>query len=69
VPASDEQRVEEGVRRYRQFKQAKKRLAEIGAQALELVEDLGRSLLAPYPPDDPLPPAKRRGSKAGTRRS
>ena len=69
VPAGDEQRVAEGVSRYRRFKRAKKRLAEIGYQELELVENLGRSLLAPYPPDDPLPPAKRRRKKAGTHRS
>ena len=69
VPASDEQRVAAGVSCYRRFKQAKKRLAEIAARELELVEDLGRSLLGPYPPDDPLPPAKRRGKKAGARRS
>jgi hypothetical protein len=67
VPASEEQRVAEGVSRYRRFKQAKRRLAAIGAQQLELVEDLGRSLLAPYPPDHPLPPAKRRGKKPGAR--
>lgn len=67
VPAGDEQRVAEGVSRYRRFKQVKKRLAEIGARELELAEDLGRSLLAPYPPDDPLPPARRRGRKPGAR--
>lgn len=67
VPAGDERRVAEGVSRYRRFKRAKKRLAEIGHQELELVEDLGRSLLAPYPPDNPLPPAKRRRKKAATR--
>jgi hypothetical protein len=69
VPAGDEQRVAEGVSRYRRFKQAKKRLAEIGAQELEVAEDLGRSLLAPYPPEDPLPPPKRRRKKAAARRS
>ena len=65
VPVADEQRVAEGVSRYRRFKETKKRLVEIGEKELELVEDLGRSLLAPYPPDDPLPPAKRRGRKPG----
>lgn len=67
VPTSDEQRVAEGVSRYRRFKQAKKRLAQIGAQELELVDGLSRSLLAPYPPNDPLPPAARRGKKSGAR--
>jgi hypothetical protein len=68
VPTGDEARVADGVSRYRRFRQAKKHLAQIGAQELDLVEDLGRSLLAPYPPDDPLPPAARRGKKAGARR-
>jgi hypothetical protein len=67
VPAGDERRVAEGVGRYRRFKRMKRRLAEIGDQELELVEDLGRSLLAAYPPDDPLPPAKRRGKRAAVR--
>ena len=67
VPTGDEERVALGVSRYRRFKQAKKHLAEIGARALDLVEDLSRSLLAPYPPDDPLPPAVRRRKKAGAR--
>ena len=69
VPAGDEARVADGVGRYRRFKQARKRLAELGAQGQQLVEDLGRSLLAPYPPEDPFPPAKRQGKKAGVRRS
>ena len=67
VPTSDEQRVGEGVSRYRRFRQAKKRLAEIGDLQQELVEDLGRSLLAPYPPDHPLPAARRRERKSGAR--
>lgn len=69
VPAADETRVADGVGRYRRFKQARKRLAEIGARELELAEDLGRSLLAPYPPDNPLPPPARRRKKAGAPRS
>jgi hypothetical protein len=69
VPTGDERRVADGVSRYRRFRESKKRLAEIGALVLELVEDLGRSLLAPYPPNDPLPPARRRGRKSGARQS
>ena len=71
VPARDEQHVAKGVSRYRRFRRMRKRLVELGASQLELVDELGRSLLAPYPPEDPLPPAKRRGRKAhnGARRS
>jgi len=71
VPAGDEQRVAKGVSRYRRFRRMRKRLVELEALQLELVDELGRSLLAPYPPEDPLPPARRRGRKAhnGSRRS
>lgn len=71
VPAGDEQRVAAGVGRYRRFRRVRKRLVDLEALQLELVDELGRSLLAPYPPEDPLPPAKRRGRKArnGARRS
>ena len=71
VPASDEDRVAAGVDRYRRFRRMRKRLVELEALQLELVDELGQSLLAPYPPGDPLPPASRRGRKAhyGSRRS
>jgi hypothetical protein len=64
VPAGDEERVAEGVVRYRRFRRMRKRLVELEALVLELMDDLGRSLLLPYPPEDPLPPASRRGRKA-----
>jgi Family of unknown function (DUF6788) len=64
VPASDEELVATGVARYRRYRRMRKRLAELGALQLELVDELGQSLLAPYPPEDPLPPASRRGRKA-----
>ena len=54
----------EGVARYRRFRRMRKRLVELEALVLELMDDLGRSLLLPYPPEDPLPPASRRGRKA-----
>ena len=71
VPESDEAFVAAGVARYRRFRRMRKRLVELEALQLELVDELGQSLLAPYPPEDPLPPASRRGRKAqnGPRRS
>jgi len=71
VPASEEEHVAAGVARYRRFRRIRKRLMELDALMLELVDDLGRSLLMPYPPENPLPPASRRGRKAKneTRRS
>jgi len=61
VPAADEVRVAAGVTRYRRFREARGRLAVLAQQQLELVDEFGRSLLEPYPPDNPLPPPKRRG--------
>lgn len=63
VPSSDEFRVAECVARYRRFQQARKKLAEIAKRQLELVDALGHVLLASYPPDDPIPPARKRGRK------
>lgn len=63
VPAKDEVMVAEGVVRYRRFWQLRRRLAELGTVELELAERLGQSLLGPYPPDKPLPPARRRGRR------
>jgi len=64
VPASDEGRVAAGVARYRRFWRMRKRLVEIGALVRELVDELGRALILPYPPKAPLPPPSRRGRKA-----
>lgn len=73
VPSADEVHVAQGVDRYRRFRAARARLAEklgdLARQQLELVDALGRALLEPYPPDDPIPPAGKRGrrSKRGVR--
>jgi len=65
VPAADEVRVAAGAQRYRRFQSERARLgrelAKLMRRQLELVDALGRSLLEPYPPDNPLPPPTRRG--------
>lgn len=61
VPASEEAKVAAGVERYRRFHRAGARLARLARQQLELVDELGRSLLEPYPPQNPLPAARKRG--------
>lgn len=68
VPAADEVHVAAGSERYRRFREARsalaKGLARLNRHQLELVDALGRSLLEPYPPDNPLPPPARRGRPA-----
>lgn len=61
VPVEDEAEVAAGVQRYRHFRQMRERLAELGQLQLQLAEQLGLKLLKPYPPDNPLPPPRRRG--------
>lgn len=67
VPAAGEAEVAEGVTRYREFFRARAELAELARLQSDLVENLGQSLLKPYPPDRPLPPAQRRGRRSGRR--
>lgn len=61
VPNSDETAVATGVQRYRRFWKARARLANLNQQQLELIDELGRSLLDPYPPGNPLPAASHVG--------
>jgi hypothetical protein len=61
IPAGEEVKVASGVERYRLFHRRRAELAELLKGLLDLVDVLGRSLLGPYPPHNPLPPAKRRG--------
>jgi len=63
VPAAEEEHVRAGVERYRRLMSARADLAELAQQQLELVDQLGRSLLEPYPRDKPLPPASRFGRR------
>lgn len=67
VPAKDEVKVSTGVGRYRQFHRRRAKLAGLAEQLLECIDALGRSLLEPYPPDNPFPPPKRRGRPPKTR--
>lgn len=61
VPASDEVRVAEGVRRYRRFGQARARLVELVRVQLKLIDQLGLTMREPYPAGKPLPAPVRRG--------
>lgn len=67
VPAGDEIEVQDGVARYRRFRQLRTQLAQVAKEELKLAEELGLSLLKPYPPGNPLPPPKRRGRHKGGR--
>ena len=61
IPVQDEEEVAAGVERYRRFRQMRVQLAELAQVQLELAEQLGLTLLKPYPPGHPLPPPRRRG--------
>lgn len=63
VPESDVLEVSQGVARYRLFRQSEAKLVELSALQLRLVSELGEAELAPYPPEDPLPPRARRGRR------
>ena len=61
VPALEAAPVAAGVVDYRRFRKARTRLARLARKQLELVDELGNSLLKPYPPENPLPPPQKRG--------
>lgn len=63
VPESDVLEVSQGVARYRLFRLSEAKLVELSALQLRLVSELGEAELAPYPPEDPLPPRARRGRR------
>jgi len=63
VPAADEVMVAAGVERYRRLRDVRARLEDLAQEQLELLDQLGRSLLARYPPDDPFPPALHAGPR------
>lgn len=64
VPAGDEVMVASGVRRYRRWRQRQAELLELGAEQMSLLDQLFELLLEPYPPDDPIPPPRKRGGRA-----
>jgi hypothetical protein len=63
VPESDVLEVSQGVARYRLFRLREAKLVELSALQLRLVSELAEAELAPYPPEDPLPPRARRGRR------
>ena len=67
VPSGEEMEVQDGVARYRRFREVMAALAVTAKEELDAAEQLGLSLLKPYPPGDPLPPPKWRGRRKGGR--
>jgi len=63
VPAGDEVRVAQGVERYSRWRQMLARLTQLNAEEKELIASLSTALLEPYPPDNPTPPAGKRGRR------
>jgi len=65
IPGADKDRVASGVARYRTMLRARKRLRKLSRLELKIAVELSRSLVEPYPPDDPLPLPRRRAAKGG----
>lgn len=63
VPAGDEVRVAQGVKRYQDWRRTRGEIAQRDTELLMLIDALGLALLAAYPPDDPVPPPEKRGRK------
>lgn len=63
VPAGDEVRVAQGVQRYQRWRRIRAEIAEYDAELTKLIDSLGLALLGSYPPDDPIPPPRKRGRK------
>lgn len=61
VPGRDEVELNRKAERYRRFRQARAELMKLAAHTAELADELQAALTEPYPPDNPLPPATRRG--------
>jgi hypothetical protein len=55
--------VGQATRRYRRFRRARAQLVRLASKLAALVDRLGNALLERYPPENPLPPALRRGRK------
>lgn len=68
VPESEVMRVSTAARSYRAFRHARTRLGRLAAEEASLVDRLGDALLESYPPENPLPPASRRGPRPKKRR-
>lgn len=71
LPEADVMYVSKATGRYRRFRWRRAQLVRLSSRLAALVDRLGNALLEGYPPDNPLPPALRRGRKAknGSRRS
>jgi len=63
VPASDELRVAQGVARYQRWRHTRNEIAQLDVEQLQLIDELGHELLEAYPPNNPIPPARKRGRK------
>lgn len=63
VPARDEVKVAQCVRRYQRWRGLHGDVGALGAELLAVINKLGEALLESYPPDNPLPAAQKRGRK------
>lgn len=63
VPAQDELFVHEGSQRYQRLRRYRAEIEQLHQQELKEIDALIDEMIYPYPPDNPIPPAQKRGRK------
>lgn len=63
LPAADEIEVSQAVERHQHWRKLRAQLTSLNAQQMTVLTELGEVLQKPYPPDNPIPPAAKRGRK------
>lgn len=64
LPEAEVMHVSQAAKGYRRFRRARAQLVRLARKLATLVDRLGNTLLERYPPENPFPPALRRGRKA-----
>jgi hypothetical protein len=55
--------VSQAVERHQHWRKLRAQLTSLNAEQISTLTELGEALQKPYPPDNPIPPAAKRGRK------
>ena len=66
VPKGDEVEVAAAVERYQRWRKTRAEIVALEAEYLRVIDRLADALLASYPPNNPIPPVRKRSRKNGT---